>query len=353
VDTTGAGLKAIAIISEELFSPLDEGFKKATALLAGGIADLGVRTTLFAQDVEPGETSAGRLPRNKLLLGPGFASRLRKINADGLLYVPQAAATPMSVLRAWMLKRQSGGLPVALLSLQMRHYPGVLSPLLRIMRPDLILTLSGRNRAAAEMAGLPARAVPLGVDSRTFRPPQPGEKEALRHRYGIPEGKVLLHVGHVSPKRNLELLRLAASSGRRLVIVASTSTSSDPEVRRGFEGTPVVFLETYVEHVEEIYRAADCYLFPTFNPKGAIELPLSVLEAMASNLPVVATDFGGIPDFFQEDRGLFIASSPKQFLEKLERALVMTDVATRDLVADMTWQTAAARVIEAMEELEG
>ena len=41
--------------------------------------------------------------------------------------------------------------------------------------------------------------------------------------------------------------------------------------------------------IASYYRAADCYVFPVLSGEGAIALPLSVLEAMACNLPVVST----------------------------------------------------------------
>jgi glycosyltransferase involved in cell wall biosynthesis len=376
-DSIGRDLKTLAVISEDLAPPLDEGFKKATVCLARAIAGLGIRTAVFTQgagaparpelsmSAPPASgPSWSELPRNKLLLGRTFADRLRAFGADAILYVPSAAATPMSLVRARFLRRQAGGVPVAVLSLQAREYPPAWLPLVRLARPDLVLTLSRRTCRVVERAGLKAGVVRLGVDSAVFRPAERGEKEEVRRRYHIPDGKVILHVGHVSPRRNLELLTRAASAEgqarRHLVIVASTSTSRDPEVRRRLEGRPVTFIDTYVERIEEIYRAADCYVFPTFCPGGAIEMPLSVLEALASGLPVVTTIFGGIPDVLSEGRGLFIAASDREFLEKLEVALGVGDTAAslgvgdaaaRDLVVDLTWEKAAAGLVEALRGL--
>ncbi|MFZ1946489.1 MAG: glycosyltransferase family 4 protein [bacterium] len=361
-----AFLKTIAIVSEDLSYPLDEGFKKATAAIAVALATSGVRTVLFARQSsglmdEGARPQSGALPDirpislpdNKFLLGGAFARALKQVRADAILYVPEAAATPMSMIRAGLIRRQAGGPPVALLSLQERtHAPGI-PRLLRGLgaAPGMVLALSERSRRAFAQAGLSVRRVPLGVDTDLFRPPAAGERDRLRQKYGLPQGPIVLHVGHVSPRRNLELLRPAARSGTTLVIVASTSTSRDPAVRRAFEGSSVVFIDTYLEHIEEIYRAADCYVFPTADPTGAIEVPLSVLEAMAANLSVVTTPFGGLPDLFAEGRGLFFASSPGEFGAKTDAALACGDVATRAMVADLTWSKAADRILEALEEL--
>jgi glycosyltransferase involved in cell wall biosynthesis len=262
----------------------------------------------------------------------------------------------MSLLRARSLAASAGGAPVVVLSLQRRRYAGWAKPLLERFRPRLVLVLSQATRQAARAAGLVAEVVPLGVDSLAFRPPEHGEKRSLRQKHGIPDGQVLLHVGHISPSRNLDLLRQTLAPGRHLVVVSSTTTRANPEVRQGLTGSSVIFLDRYVEKIEEIYRLADCYVFPTRDAGGAIEIPLSVLEAMATNLPVVTTDFGGIPDLFKdrvagERHGLFRAATDKEFIEKLQPALGLADVATRHLVRDLSWDRVAGEILERMDAL--
>ncbi len=349
-------MKTIAIVSEDLSSPLDEGFKKTSASLAVSIANLGTRVTIFTRKSQGLPLAAQPLPGNKLLLGWAFACALRQAEPDAVLYMPQSAATPMSLVRAHFLKMQSGGKPVAVLSLQGREYSGLVRLLLRMIGPSLVLVLSRHSQGVMRSAHLTAKIVPLGVDALVFRPPDPGEKRSLRQKYGIPEGKVILHVGHISPRRNLSLLKRLLKPGRQLVVVSSTSTRQYPEVKQALEGLPVIFLERFIEKIEEVYQLADCYVFPTFSHFGAIEIPLSVLEAAATNLPVVTTDFGGIPDLFQggkelEHSGLLIARSESEFAEKMEYALMLADVATRNLVLDLSWDRVARRIVEAIQEI--
>jgi glycosyltransferase involved in cell wall biosynthesis len=347
----GAALKSIAIVSEDLSYPLDEGFKKASAHLTLAIAQRGVSISVFARRAEGLPFQAYGLPANKLLLGSSLRRDLARARPQAVLYIPEAAATPMSLLRARMLKAQVKAAPVVVLSLQRRHYPRFAKLFLSHLAPALVLVLSQRTRTAARRAGLNAETVPLGVDSQTFRPPGSGEKRSLREKYGIPDSKVILHVGHISPSRNLRLLRRALGPGRHLAVVSSTTTRVHPEVKRELEGAPITFLDQYIERIDEVYRLADCYVFPTFSDRGAIEIPLSVLEAMASNLPVVTSDFGGLADIF-EDRaacqrqGLFMAASEDEFTDKLEMALRLADVATRHLVGDLSWDRVAERVLD-------
>jgi glycosyltransferase involved in cell wall biosynthesis len=55
-----------------------------------------------------------------------------------------------------------------------------------------------------------------------------------------------------------------------------------------------------------LFREADVYLFPTAFIEG---MPNSLLEAMASGLPVITRPMGGIRDFFEDGRMGFLTES--------------------------------------------
>lgn len=341
-------MEKIAIATEDMSSPLDEGFKKAASEIAAAIA---VRkpATVFASAYGDLPFPVEDLPANKLLLGGRFSKRLRGIGCDATLYIPQASATPMSMVRARLIRSQSGGKPVVVLSLQRRTYSNLMRGFISFIRPRLALVLSTESMSIMERVGISAKRVPLGVDTGKFRPPEAGEKERLRRKYGLGDGKIALHIGHVSPRRNLELLKKLSLNGTRLAVVTSTSTLPDAAVRGWLMQESVVVIDTYIENIEEIYRLADCYVFPATDAKGAIEIPLSVLEAMATGLPVVATAFGGIPDLFKERDGLFICATGAEFVQKFTSAMALQRAGTRELVAEFTWERVAGEIIDAIE----
>ena len=72
----------------------------------------------------------------------------------------------------------------------------------------------------------------------------------------------------------------------------------------------------YLKNIEETYALADCYIFPV--EKGnSILMPLSVMEAMACNLPVISTKFEGLAKFFKGRNGLTYVEKTEDILSAL------------------------------------
>jgi glycosyltransferase involved in cell wall biosynthesis len=71
---------------------------------------------------------------------------------------------------------------------------------------------------------------------------------------------------------------------------------------------------------------------------------------MATNLPVVTTAFGGIPDLFSGGDGLFICRTESEFAESFESAMALERVATSGLVENLTWDRVADEILRTMEQ---
>ena len=106
---------------------------------------------------------------------------------------------------------------------------------------------------------------------------------------------------------------------------------------------------------------ADLYVFPTkynhkslpksYNEIGAIDLPLSILEAMACNLPLIATPFGALPRIFREGNSFFYFQDVNDLLVKLEEAKGMKNVGTRLMVKSYDWNEIVEDLNKLYEEL--
>lgn len=137
--------------------------------------------------------------------------------------------------------------------------------------------------------GIKVRKLSVGINKAKFHPAENrNEVASLRRKYGIPDEKILvLHVGHLSDGRGLEeLLNLPKDRFERLVVASGMFNSVEIEEKLRADGVNVI--KEYLPNVSEVYRMADVYLFPTRSTEFVISVPLSVIEALACGIPVVA-----------------------------------------------------------------
>jgi glycosyltransferase involved in cell wall biosynthesis len=119
--------------------------------------------------------------------------------------------------------------------------------------------------------------IPNGVDTRAYRPPEPGERERLRAHLGWDERPRALFVGRLVAKKGIDLALAAAAFGRFELVIAGPGRA--PAGANALGPLPR-------ERVAELYRAADALVLPS-RGEG---FPVVAQEAMASALPVVLLD---------------------------------------------------------------
>jgi 1,2-diacylglycerol 3-alpha-glucosyltransferase len=192
---------------------------------------------------------------------------------------------------------------------------------------------------------LRAELLPVGVDTKTFRPPHDEERAVLRRARGIPgDAFVFLHVGHLSEKRNLRaLIKLATFPDAHVVVIGSTSTPEDAALRRDLEAAGARVIREFVP-VHEFYRMADAYVFPTIDSEGCVEIPLSVLEALASGLPVLARPFGGLRDVLPSGDDVRYFDTDEELLAAAQVLRAGARPRIRD-VGEFSWRAIAERVV--------
>ncbi|MBN1435575.1 MAG: glycosyltransferase family 4 protein [Sedimentisphaerales bacterium] len=110
-----------------------------------------------------------------------------------------------------------------------------------------------------------------------------------------------------------------------------------------------------VQHGEicEFYAASDLLVNASLN-EG---MPLTVIEAMAAGLPVVASPVGGIPEIVRHDvTGLLTNRKRTNLAEQIERLLTDEELAQRladagqELAGELTWGKIAERTLEVYHE---
>ena len=340
----------ICLLTEELHPPFDEGYKNFTYHLFRESAARHEVLRLGSGD--PGVIDV-QVQADKLLLNADIRRAILEFRPDALVYVPVASATPASFLRSRTLRSYARGAPVVMIGLQPRSYPVYLWPILRAVAPDRVYVQSEASRRMLEAIGIDAGVVHAGVDAERFRPVEASERARLRAEHGVaPDAYVVLHVGHINERRNLQVMAdVASASGVQALVVGSTSTPQDAGLAASLRESGVIVLDGYAERIEEVYQLADLYVFPVFDDTGAVEMPLSVLEAMSCDLPVVSTRFGGLIDRFGGGNGVYYAESSEALIEQIGRVRQFGEAKNREKVASYTWPAVVEAFLGDVDEL--
>lgn len=139
--------------------------------------------------------------------------------------------------------------------------------------------------------------IPNGVDLEHFTPSIPETRSALREQLKLPQGPLVVFTGRLVHVKGLDVLldawRLVNEQvpGAHLLLLGDGEERAALEAqakRLGLDGR-VTFYGNATD-VAPFLRAADAYVLCS-RTEG---LPVSLLEAMASGLPIVATRVGGM-----------------------------------------------------------
>lgn len=341
--------RRICILSEDLAGAPDEGVKKFTLSLAGALRGMHEVTVLSTRG--PVAADGVRLvPAPRTFLGGRLRTALRRARPELLVYAACPSTTFFSFVRCRILRAYCPGATIVLLGLQPRTHARPQRRLVRFLAPDLVCVQTAVSARYLTRLGCATALLPSGVDTSTFRPVAADRRRALRARYGLPaDAPVALHVGHLQAGRNIRVLaELAARGVCRPLLVTSTSTDREADLARELRAAGVFVLTDYQPHIEELYQLADCYVFPVESADNAIEVPLSVLEACACDLPVVTTRFGGLVRLFGEtpcDALAFVDSS-EALVAAVARLCRPRPGGTRALVAPYAWEAIATALLD-------
>lgn len=165
-----------------------------------------------------------------------------------------------------------------------------------------------------------------GVDTEAFRPATPADQVQLRKNLGLrPGAKLLVYSGPLIRGKGVDVLLDSWPEVRaRLPNTELIIVGDGPELPALTAQAAALRIEGSVRFVgaqtnaDEWLRAADAAVLPS-RQEG---LPLSLLEAMACALPVVATRVGGVSDAMDESMGRIVpAENRVQLADAIARAL--------------------------------
>jgi len=175
----------------------------------------------------------------------------------------------------------------------------------------------------------PAKIHILGnaVDPDEYCPVSAEEKRALRSQLGLPPNvPIVIFVGRLAEEKGLPVLLDAwrqIETDAYLAIVGSGDLAAELAHTVAQHGLAErVGLLGRRDDVRALLQASDVWTLPSYT-EG---LPVSLLEALACSLPVVATPVGAIPELVthSENGWLFPAGDVTALADALRTALSLT-----------------------------
>ena len=167
-----------------------------------------------------------------------------------------------------------------------------------LRKADALISDGWAAKQLPATIGRPVDDVTKGVDTNLFHP----EGHNVRALNGLDGARVVLCVTRLVPIKNLPMLLAAIAIARsadsrvQLVVVGEGPLRYELEQRAVQLGIhDAVRFAGYVPQAAtaDWYRSADVFALPSDFDNS----PNVVLEAMASGVPVVATDVGGLRDY--------------------------------------------------------
>ncbi|GAA5070594.1 glycosyltransferase family 4 protein [Lysobacter panacisoli] len=365
------------------YPPLGGGAGNATAYLARALHALGHRVTVVtgAYRELAGETSdegvsllrlrsrRARVDRASLVEMASYVWRAcwvvprlaRRIEADGCIVFFSVPCGPIG----WLTKLLSGTPYVV--ALRGGDVPGTeagLTSIQRFITPARRMVLRGASAVTANSHGLAAlslaadpiavQVIANGVDTTFFHPPAvPPADEVVR----------LLFAGRFTEQKNLSVLIRAFESARSQTPSLHLTMVGDGPLRDSLQREArelgvdsAITWRGWLTKPElgALYRESHVFV----NPSLYEGMPNTVLEAMASGLPVIASGVAGNDELVKHEQTglLFDLAEPQALVAAISRLAadartreVLGSAARQSMLDGYSWEATARRYAEYFE----
>lgn len=217
--------------------------------------------------------------------------------------------------------------------------------LITINQEDYLL--ASRKMKAGKVLLFPG----VGVDLQQYNF-KPAQRNAKRLELGVPQdATVLLAVGELVPNKNHVLLLEAMMQLESCHLLIAGRGPLERDLKRKIQEMGLadrVRLLGFRKDVPELYNACDLFVFPSFR-EG---LSRSLLEAMASGLPVACSRIRGNTDLIDGTGGtLFDPCSVTDCVSAIQAALAADREVQRAYNAKVVGQYKLDNVLNMMEAL--
>ena len=226
-----------------------------------------------------------------------------------------------------------------------------------LRKADVLLSDGWGARQLPAILGRPVQNITKGVDSMLFSP----EGASVRGELGVGDAPVVLSVSRLVPIKNVALFvdAIAVARNRRPDIRAVVVGDGplEPALRQRASALGIADAIRFAGYVDQQelphwYRAADLFALSSDFDNS----PNVVLEAMASGLPVVATDVGGVSEFVDTPSGGALVPKGDASAMGAEILALVSDGSKRRAAGSFnrlrattrfSWRTSAEQLLEA------
>jgi len=231
--------------------------------------------------------------------------------------------------------------------------------------PKKVIVLSRRLSERALQIGIPRskiRVIPSGINSENEFNPELFDPEVARKEFGLQDKILVGFVGRLVRLKGLLFMLHALKklqndlSNLHLVVVGDGPDKSFIESIANRLNLPVTMTGWMKRSkLPHVLSAIDIFV----NPSLSEGLPISVMEAMAMQKPVIATDVGGTEDLVRDGENGFLfppcdtsalASAIKKLANNVDMRLKMGLMGRAIIERDFCFSTVVAKVSEVYEE---
>lgn len=200
--------------------------------------------------------------------------------------------------------------------------------------------------------------IPMGCNTSRFSPEFKEENYFEQN-----SEKVILFVGRLAEKKGVTyLIEAMKKVNAKLYIVGTGPLETSLKKQAEEQGAKIIFLGAKThEELPKIYASADLFVAPSIVASDGDQegLPVSIMEAMASGLPVVSGLSGGVKDIIEDGINGYVVNSKD--IEQLSNRinLVLNDSnkslemarAARNTALDYSYDNIAFRYHQVIESV--